>query len=141
MCDYSSPLQKDLKRHEKTYGDIQDRPFKCRQPGCENSYTRSDNLSRHLQKKHAGIPDSLVSLDPTEMQFVSKGQTAASENNSMASMLVHPDGDRYQAESGIEPIHRSWYPESSHSSHVGSEQTTGPSLTLDPQLLYLRRSF
>lgn len=139
VCGYSSPLPKDLKRHEKTHGDIQDRPFECQE--CGKPYTRSDNLSRHQKKKHPSILDPSVSFGPPETQSLPGGQTAASENNSMASMLVQPDADLYQAEVRADPMHHSWYSGFGRGSDVGFEQMTGDVPTIDPQLLPLRNPF
>ncbi|PVF93754.1 hypothetical protein CPB86DRAFT_835821 [Serendipita vermifera] len=53
LCPQNFALEYDLKRHENTHTPVS---LPCPVPECTKTYTRNDNLQRHIAQKHPTYP-------------------------------------------------------------------------------------
>ncbi|EME38467.1 hypothetical protein DOTSEDRAFT_75854 [Dothistroma septosporum NZE10] len=72
-CDQKFHDPKDYRRHELTHSPVADRKsVNCRHPSCARTFTRLDNMSRHMRADHkvdSGIGMSQTSFSSNNSQL------------------------------------------------------------------------
>ncbi|RHZ62201.1 hypothetical protein CDV55_105503 [Aspergillus turcosus] len=65
-CNFQTGDSSNMSSHRLTHGE---RKHKCNFPGCSKSFTRPDQLKRHIRTTHKGDSTTLPSPSPLTEQF------------------------------------------------------------------------
>lgn len=106
-CNSAARYPKDLERHMRTHTKPEISPFPCEEARCDRTFSRRDNLLRHLRDKHAGSTTAQVILaaSPTvkrrrrrvqtnggRSHLTASGASVTATSSNASDLASHPDG-------------------------------------------------
>lgn len=149
VCERAFRYPREVERHKHTH-DIDGRRFSCMEPGCKRSFTRNDNLLRHM-RKHATSETTTSASDPLRLQDQQFPETAEVAFDSRGPLtpidpqvLIHfsPGDSSARPTELLTEGNASMHETSTFVSCAMSGQTTGfySSGNIDPRLLVLHPS-
>lgn len=115
----------DLKRHKYIHGGT--RPYRCHFQGCDRSFTKSKDLSKHLNQDHRMNQEEIRRrIEAVETEFVVKAKARSKKKKSKDTKPKRNELKRTQEDSAVSPttpkLLKSHVEKASHVTNEGIEQ-------------------